>query len=285
MMKKKKDLKRNSITYFLGRGSSTLFVLVSAFVFVFPLIWMVSNSLKEQSAAISLPPEIIVINPTISNFFYILKETKILIWIKNSVVVSGGTTILILFIAAMAAYALTRIRFIGKGKIFTMIVVSMMIPIQLTLVPLFSMMRSADLVNTPWAVILPALSCPAAVFMLKQFSQTIPSELFQAARIDGCGEMGLFFKIYIPLVKPGIGALAISTFTLAWNNYLWQLVMLTNSDAMTLPVGIKMLSAEYVAEYGNMMAAATFGLLPTMILFFACQKYFVKGITLGGVKG
>ncbi len=121
--------------------------------------------------------------------------------------------------------------------------------------------------------------------MLKQFSQTIPTELFEAARIDGCGQIGLFARIYLPMVKPGISALAISTFTTAWNHYLWQLVMLTNSSSMTLPVRIRILSGEYIAEYGHMMAAATLGMLPTMILFVSCQKYFVKGITLGGVKG
>lgn len=282
---KKKHLKQYSLGTVLGRGGSTFFVIVSAFAFIFPLIWMISTSLKTQSVAIKLPPEIIVSDPTLSNYAYVLKETSILTWIKNSFVISAGTTFFIIIISAMAAYALTRIQFKGVAKWFAVIVVSMMIPMQLTLVPLFKMMRTLDLVNTPWALILSAMACPSAVFMLRQFSKTIPSELFQAARIDGCGEIGLFTRIYLPMVKPGVSALAISTFTTAWNNYLWQLVMLTKSTAMTLPVGIKTLSEQYVAEYGHMMAAATIGMLPTMILFISCQKYFVKGITLGGVKG
>lgn len=264
---------------------SLFLVVLFAFIFVFPMIWMISTSFKDQSAAISLPPEIFVKDPTLINYSYVLTKTKIMKWIGNSFFVSGTSTAIILIIAALAAYALTRIPFNGKKIWFTVIVVSMMIPSQLTLVPLFKMMRILKLVNTPWSVILPALACMSAVFMLKQFSQTIPSELFQAARIDGCSEVGIFFRIYLPLIKPAIGSLTITTLTTVWNNYLWQLVMLTNSDSMTLPVGIKMLSEEYVAEYGHMMAAATLGMLPTLILFIVCQKYFVKGITLGGVKG
>lgn len=264
---------------------SLFLVALFAFIFVFPMIWMISTSFKDQSAAISLPPEIFVKDPTLINYSYVLTKTKIMKWIGNSFFVSGTSTAIILIIAALAAYALTRIPFSGKKIWFTVIVVSMMIPSQLTLVPLFKMMRTLKLVNTPWSVILPALACMSAVFMLKQFSQTIPSELFQAARIDGCSEVGIFFRIYLPLIKPAIGSLTITTLTTVWNNYLWQLVMLTNSDSMTLPVGIKMLSEEYVAEYGHMMAAATLGMLPTLILFIVCQKYFVKGITLGGVKG
>lgn len=266
-------------------GTSLLLVMLFAFIFIFPMIWMISVSLKNQSAAISLPPEILVKNPTLENYSYVLNKTKIVKWVGNSFLVSAGSTIFILCIALMASYALTRIPFAGKKVWFTIIVVSMMIPTQLTLVPLFKMMRTMKLVNTPWAVILPSLACMSAVFMMKQFGQTIPSELFQAARIDGCSEMGIFFRIFIPLIKPATGALAITTFTTCWNNYLWQLVMLTSSNSMTLPVGIKMLSEEYVAEYGHMMAAATLGMLPTLIIFIVFQKYFVKGITLGGVKG
>lgn len=264
---------------------NALLVSVCAFVFVFPMIWMISTSLKNQSAAITLPPEIFVKNPTFDNYIFVLKKTKILRWVGNSVVVSGLSTLFILVIATLASYALTRIPFKGRKFLFSMILVAMMIPVQLTLVPSFTMMRTFKLVNTPFAVVLPSLACMSAVFMMKQFGQSIPSELFQAARIDGCEELRSFVSIYLPLMKPGIGALAITTFTTVWNNYLWQLVMLTKGNSMTLPVGIKMLSEEYVAEYGHMMAAATIGMLPTLILFISFQKFFVKGITLGGVKG
>ena len=279
-MKKKKMLRQTAVNI-----PPTILVLVLAFIFVFPMIWMVATSLKNQSAAISLPPEIFVRNPTLDNYDYVLSKTKILLWVWNSISVSALSAGLILIIAATASYALTRIPFSGRNIWFGLIVVSMMIPTQLTLVPLFKMMRQLNLTNTPWAVILPSLACMSAVFLMKQLGQSIPSELFQAARIDGCSELAIFFRIYLPLVKPAIAALTITTFTTTWNNYLWQLVMLTSSTSMTLPVGIRMLSEEYVAEYGHMMAAATIGMLPTLLIFIIFQKYFVKGITLGGVKG
>lgn len=257
----------------------------SAAFFLFPLIWMISGSFKNQSATVKMPPELIPTEPTLINYNNLLFDSSILRWMVNSIIVSVSATILLCLIASMAGYAITKTEFKGKNLIFTVILASMLIPRQLTLVPMFSLMRDLELVNKLPSVIIPVIAMPFGVFMMKQFSQTTPTELLQAGRIDGCSEIGLFLRIFLPIVKPGLGALAIFTFATAWNDYMWQLVMLSSSSTMTIPVGIATLIGEYVAEYGKQMAAATIGMIPTTLVFIIFQRYFVKGITLGGVKG
>lgn len=161
----------------------------------------------------------------------------------------------------------------------------MMIPRQLGLVPMFILMRDLHLVNQLTSVILPIIALPFGVFLMRQFSLTVPTELLEAGRIDGASEIGLFARIFLPYVKPGIGALAIFIFSFAWNDYLWQLVMLSKTHKMTINVGISTLISEFNANYGAQMAGATLGFLPVFAIFIMFQKYFVKGITVGGVKG
>jgi multiple sugar transport system permease protein len=161
----------------------------------------------------------------------------------------------------------------------------MLIPRELGLVPMFILMRDLGLINTLASAILPVVVLPFSVYLMRQFSMTIPTELLEAGRIDGCSEIRLFTNIFLPVVKPGIGALAIFVFSTAWNDYLWQLVMLGSPEKRTLPVGIASLLNEYVAQYGMQMAASTIGFIPIFIVFIVFQRNFVKGITLGGVKG
>ncbi|MDG0813389.1 carbohydrate ABC transporter permease [Cohnella rhizosphaerae] len=146
-------------------------------------------------------------------------------------------------------------------------------------------MRNLHLVNNGWSVILPVLALPFAAFLMKQFSQTVPNELLEAGKIDGCSELALFARLFVPVVKPGIGALAIFVFSFTWNDYLWQLIMLSDETKMTINVGISTLVSEFSANYGAQMAAATMGFIPIFVVFIAFQRYFVKGITVGSVKG
>jgi multiple sugar transport system permease protein len=256
-----------------------------AALFLFPLYWMLSGAFKDQSSAVKFPPELFPSMPTTANFDKLIEGGMIFKWLGNSVIISVLATAGVCLVASMAGYALTKKRFAGSKLMFTAIVIAMFIPRQITLVPLFTMMVEMKLVNNLASVILPVISIPFAVFLMKQFSHSVPTELLEAGKIDGCSELGLFFRIFLPIVKPALGALAIFAFTQSWNDYLWQLIMLSDNSKMTINVGISTLVTEYVANYGLQMAAATIGFVPVFIVFIVFQKYFVKGITLGSVKG
>ncbi|PYI53961.1 carbohydrate ABC transporter permease [Paenibacillus flagellatus] len=253
--------------------------------FLFPLYWMITGSFKDQSTTIKIPPDFIPTNPTLVNYARLMQDSDIVRWLYNTVFVAGVSTAFACLIATMAGYALTKKEFRGRLLIFGAVIVTMLIPRQLGLVPMFTLMKQLHLVNSLASVILPVLALPFGVFLMKQFSQTVPSELLEAGKIDGCGEIRLFANIFLPVVKPGVGALAIFVFSFAWNDYLWQLVMLNDNRKMTINVGISTLISEFVANYGAQMAAATLGFIPIFIVFVAFQKYFVKGITVGSVKG
>ncbi|WP_284645202.1 carbohydrate ABC transporter permease [Paenibacillus silviterrae] len=271
--------------FLMVKGVGNVLLYALAIMFIFPLYWMITGAFKNQSSTVKVPPDWFPTAPTTRNFIELFEDGSIFSWLYNSVFISIVATIGVCLVASMAGYALTKRKFKGAELFFTLILMAMFIPRQITLVPLFSMMRDFGLVNNLASVILPVLTIPFSVFMMKQFSESIPTELLEAGRIDGCSELGLFFRIFLPVVKPAIGALAIFTFTYAWNDYLWQLIMLSEKEKMTVNVGIATLVSEYVANYGLQMAAATLGFIPVFIIFLMFQSYFVKGITLGGVKG
>lgn len=269
------------ILKWIGEGA----LLLSALFFLFPLYWMITGSFKGQATTIKMPPEFFPQSPTLINYKELIADGSIFYWIGNSVFVSGVATLLVCVFATMAGYALTKKKFVGHQIVFAGIIATMLIPRELGLVPMFTLMKDLNLVNTHLSVILPVVALPFGVFLIKQFSETVPTELLEAGKIDGCGEIRLFSQIFLPVVKPGVGALAIFIFAAAWNDYLWQLIMLNDNKMMTIPIGIASLISEYVSQYGKQMAAATLGFIPVFILFISFQRYFVKGITLGGIKG
>ena len=188
-------------------------------------------------------------------------------------------------VAAMAGYALAKKRFVGRKLLFTLIVCAMALPKQVILIPLLREMSSLNLYNTIWAVIFPIVGWPFGVFLMKQFSEGIPTEMLEAARIDGASEAKTFIDIVLPMVKPGIGALAIFTFINSWNDYFMQLIMLSSTSNLTISLGIAKLQAENSTDFGLIMAGAALAAVPIIIIFLIFQKYFTKGIAMGAVKG
>ncbi|WP_168735691.1 carbohydrate ABC transporter permease [Cohnella fermenti] len=267
------------------KWAADLVLYLCALFFLFPIYWMITGSFKSQSMAVQIPPELFPSAPTTANYTKLFAESEVVRWLLNSVLIAGGSTLLACIVATMAGYAFTKHRFTGQAVLFGLVIVTMMIPRQLGLVPLFTLMKNLHLVNNGWSVILPVMALPFAAFLMKQFSQTVPNELLEAGKIDGCSEIALFTKLFLPVVKPGIGALAIFVFSFSWNDYLWQLIMLSDESKMTINVGISTLVSEFSANYGAQMAAATMGFIPIFVVFIAFQRYFVKGITVGSVKG
>ena len=187
--------------------------------------------------------------------------------------------------ASLAGYALAKKRFIGRNILFTIIICAMALPKQVIVIPLLQEMTAIGLNNNIWAVILPTVGWHFGVFLMKQFSETIPTEILEAARVDGAGELRTFSTVVLPMIKPGIGALAIFTFVNTWNDYFLQLVMLVDEDKWTLPLGIAKLQGEMSTDFGLIMAGAALASIPIIIVFIMFQKYFTQGIAMGAVKG
>ena len=263
---------------------STILLLIVTFIFVFPFYWVVTGSLKEQRVTVKLPPEWFPLSPTITNYQTLFKNPA-LQWFGNSVIISLIAMVLVCTVAALAGYVLAKKKFPGRNLIFSMFVGAMALPKQVVLVPLVKLVSSWGMHDTLWAVILPSVGWPFGIFLMKQFSETVPNEILEAAKIDGCGEFQTFRSVVLPIVRPGVGALAIFTFISTWNDYFLQLIMLNSRTALTLQLGIATLQAEFATNYGALMAGATFAALPIVLVFLLFQNAFTQGITMGAVKG
>ena len=185
----------------------------------------------------------------------------------------------------MAGYVLAKKRFPGRALIFSIMICAMALPKQVILIPLLKEMSFFNLHDSLWAVILPTVGWPFGIFLMKQFSETIPGEMIEAARIDGAGEIRTFVSVVLPMVTPGIGALAIFTFINSWNDYFLQLIMLNSTKSLTISLGIAKIQAEMSNDYGLIMAGAALAAIPIIAVFLAFQKYFTQGIAMGAVKG
>ena len=202
----------------------------------------------------------------------------------NSVFIATASTLLTLFFCSLGGYAFAKYQFRGKTILFGILLASMMIPFQVLLVPLFGLMYDIGWLNSYKAIIIPFSVGAFGVFLMRQFIVTIPSELLDAARIDGCSEFGIYYRIVLPIIKPALGALTIYSFLSSWNGYLWPLIVLRDEAKYTLPIGLANLIGIYRQDYGMLMAGTLLSLLPIVVLFLAMQREFVQGITLGGVK-
>lgn len=280
---------------------SMIVLIVLAFAFIFPLYWIFTGAFKTPVSINAPVPDWIPKELVLDNFKKLfsrqsaplfelgaLKGPQVpaaLRWMGNTVFMAVSAMILTCITAAMAGYALAKKRFRGRILLFTLIVCAMALPKQVILIPLIREMSSLKLYNTIWAVILPTVGWPFGVFLMKQFSEGIPGEMLEAARIDGANEWKTFTNIVFPMVQPGVGALAIFTFINSWNDYFMQLIMLSSTQNLTISLGIAKLQAENATDFGLIMAGAALAAVPILIVFIVLQKYFTKGITMGAVKG
>jgi hypothetical protein len=280
---------------------SIIVLIALAICFVFPLYWIVTGAFKTPVSINSPVPDWIPKELVMDNFKKLFSRQMAPIfelgfikgpqapaavrWMLNTVFMAIMAMVLTCLSASMAGYALAKKRFHGRVLLFTLIVCAMALPKQVILIPLIREMSSLKLYNTIWAVILPTVGWPFGVFLMKQFSEGIPTEMLEAARIDGASEFRTFTDIVFQMVKPGVGALAIFTFINSWNDYFMQLIMLSSTSNLTISLGIAKLQAENSTDFGLIMAGATLAAAPILIVFIALQKYFTKGITLGAVKG
>ena len=219
-----------------------------------------------------------------SNYRNLWKTVPYNRYFINSVFIATASTLLTLFFCSLGGYAFAKYRFRGQKVLFGILLASMMIPFQVLLVPLFGLMYNIGWLNSYKAIVIPFSVGAFGVFLMRQFIVTIPSELLDAARIDGCSEFGIYYRIVLPIIKPALGALTIYSFLGSWNNYLWPLIILRDESKYTLPIGLANLVGIYRQDYGMLMAGTLLSLMPIVLLFLAMQREFVQGITLGGVK-
>ena len=255
-----------------------------AFFFIFPLYWILTGSVKTAAVINDAVPQWFPLSPTADNYQRLF-DNPALLWLFNSVAMAVLAMGLTCVTASMAGYVLAKKRFVGTAVLFSIFICAMALPKQVILIPLLREMSFLNLHDSMWAVILPTVGWPFGVFLMKQFSENIPGELLEAARIDGAGEVRMFTEIVLPIIKPGIGALAIFTFINCWNDYFLQLIMLNSRTKLTISLGIAKLQAEMSTDFGLIMAGAALAAVPIITIFLMFQKYFTKGITMGAVKG
>ena len=301
----KDQIQKNAARQKVYRVISFICVGILAFLFAFPLYWIITGAFKTGREINSTTPVWIPTEWDLGNFqrlfskrsapLFDLTFGKYIItgptvpaairWLINTVFMSVASMLITCLTAAMAGYALAKKRFSGRGVVFSLVVCAMALPKQVILIPLLREMSSLGLYDTIWAVIFPIVGWPFGVFLLKQFAEGIPTEMTEACRIDGASEWRTFTDVMFPMIKPGVGACAIFTFINSWNDYFMQLIMLTSNKNLTISLGIATMQGESSTDYGLLMAGAALASVPIIIVFLVFQKYFTKGITMGAVKG
>ncbi len=261
-------------------------LIVTTVISLWPMYWLFVTALTPTQYTIKTPPDLFPVHASLSNFQRLFSQARdYWRWALNSLVVGISITAFHVFFDTMSGYAFAKKRFPGRNIMFWIILSTLMIPAHVTLVPMYIVTRQLGLIDSLWALILPGTADVFGIFLMRQYIQTLPSELEQAARIDGAGEFGVFWRIILPLAKPALGALAIFTFVRHWNAFLWPLIVLHKSSRFTLPVGVASLQGEFGSDYGIIFAGAALAALPMIIFFLIFQRYFLEGVRMGAVKG
>lgn len=261
---------------------------ITALIALFPIISLVISSFMPSSELMrnGISLSISFDQLQLDNYLYIFTQaSEYWSWYGNSLIISAVTIVLSLFFSSMVGYALALYDFKGKNLFFILVLFILMVPFEILMLPLFRMMISTQLIDTYFAVILPLVVAPVAVFFFRQYALGLPKELMDAARIDGSTEYGIFFRIMLPLMGPSLAAMAILQGLASWNNFLWPLLVLRSNDMFTLPIGLATLLTPYGNNYDVLIAGSVMTIIPIIILFIFFQRYFVSGLTVGGVKG
>jgi multiple sugar transport system permease protein len=250
-----------------------------------PLLWMVAASLMPPGEANSYPPRLWPSAVTFEHYTALFTRLDLARYLLNSTLLAGAVTAISLLINSMAGYAFAKFRFRGRDRLFRGLLAALVIPGQVAMLPLFLLLKQFGLINTYGGVIVPGMASIFGIFLIRQYLLAIPDSLLDAARIDGAGEFRIYWSLVLPLCRPILVTLAIFTFLGTWNDFMWPLIVLTDSSMYTLPVALANLLGEHVQDTELMMAGSVLTVLPVMLLFVALQKYYIAGIMLGGMKG
>lgn len=261
-----------------------LVMLLAAGLTLVPFLWMLSASIMESGEASVFPPRFWPEIPTFDHYIKLFSNLNIGRYFLNSLILAVSVTLASLVVNSMAGYAFAKFAFRGKRPIFAVLVASMIIPGQVTMLPVFLLLNKMGLLNTYFGIILPGMASIFGVFLIRQYLYSVPDSLIEAARIDGAGDFLIYRKIILPLATPVLVTLALFTFMGTWNDFLWPLIVMTREEMYTLPVALAGLLGEHVQDTELMMAGSVVTILPVLLVFLALQKYYLQGIMLGGVK-
>lgn len=272
-------------THYTG-AHKTMAVLLSviAFFVVIPYILMLLSSFRTTSEMMRNPATIFPISWTLSGYHKVFTRAPMIRWFFNSVIITGSVTAAVLFTSTITGFVFAKFQFKYKELLFLLLLATMMVPSQVTMIPSFLIVNALGWYNRFQALIIPALVSVFGIFLARQFIEDIPNSLCEAALIDGCGSMGVYVLVILPQIRPAVSALAIFTFLGTWNDYLGPLIMLSDVDRMTLPLALTFFNTNHAMDLGATMSAATLVMLPVVVVFLLFQKQFIKGISITGMK-
>ncbi len=269
-----------------GKGRWLLYAVLAGYAALAlgPFLWSMSASFKTVETVDAWPPSLIPSPFTLENYRYILGKLPFVRWLVNSLVIACVVTAANVYLNAMAGYALARMRFPGRRLIFWVIIATMMVPGQVTIVPVFILLSKLGWIDSYWAITVPFLTSAFGVFMMRQFFLTVPRSLEEAATLDGMGPFRTFFKIILPIAKPAMAAQAIFMFLGSWNSFMWPAMLLSTPAMYTLPVGLNSFQGQYYTFWNIVMAGTVFVTIPMVVVFVIFQRYFIQGMATTGIK-
>jgi multiple sugar transport system permease protein len=263
---------------------AVMLLLAAALLMLLPFIWTLATSFKPEADVVTYPPKLLPTHLTFSHYVDIWHRIPFARLFLNTVIFAGGVTLFSLFFDSLTAYALARLEFPGRNLLFVAILATMMLPFQVTLIPLFDLLTKLDWINSYQGLIAPRATNAFGIFFLRQFFLSLPRDLEEAARVDGAGEFRIYRQIVLPLAGPALLTLALFHFMYNWNDLLWPLLINQDASHSTLPSGLAQFMGQHVVEYGLLMAASVMALLPVIVFFVLIQRHFVEGVATTGIK-
>ena len=273
-------VRRHTALYWIG----VLLVAAWGVVQLLPILWMISTSLKPLRDVFALPVEWIPRPPQWGNYPAAWGQFPFARYFLNSFIVSAAVTVLNVFLAGLAGYSLAKYRYFGQRALFIAILSTLMLPIEVVMVPTFLIVKTLGWLNSYQGLVIPVVADAFGIFLMRQFMLGLPDSLVEAARIDGAGELGTYFRIVVPLIWPAVLTLSIFTWRETWDAFVWPFIIITSDTLRTVPIGLQRFQEQYVTTYNSVMAISTIAMIPMVLLFFFFQRAFVRGIALSGLK-
>lgn len=261
-----------------------LILIVLTFIFIFPVIWIIGSSFKDAGELFAWPPTFFGKNPTLGNYVTAFSQGNFSIYFFNTVFTSVVATVLTIIINVMAGYVFAKYRFKGSKVLFGITLATLMVPLEVIMIPIFKVIVATNLYNSLWGLIIPAAASPTAVFLVRQYYVGIPDAYMEAARIDGASEFMIFNRIMLPLAKSVISVLCIFSFMWRWNDFLWPKLVINNENLYTIQLALANFSGEFNVDWTSLLSMSAISMIPVIIVFVTLQKYIIGGMTIGGVK-
>ena len=264
-------------------GAYALLVLLSA-IALFPILWIALSSFKPGSELFRYPPTLLPEHFTLDNYIQAFEKANFALYFRNSAIVTVASTLLTVIINTMAGYVFAKYRFRGDKAIFLFFICTLMLPLEVLMIPIFQMVKNMGMYNNFWGLIIPPAATPMGVFMVRQYFYSVPNELMEAARIDGASETHIFIRLMLPIAKPVMSVLAIFSFMWRWNDYMWPLLVIRDPKLYTVQLALANFNGEYSVDWNSLLAMSVVTMIPVLVIFLIFQKQFIRGMVTSGMK-